>query len=272
MAEDPTAAGPGEEPSDDRAEEPVEATSIEPAEEPAEAASVEPVEEAGAVAAQSPRGTRLLRWGGLLCVGAVAFMEISSPLCSGYSLGALEQAFDGRPKSGLTLTAAQGHLVGMATMSFREEPNRSKSSRSVHFAVFEWPTLFFFIRRHKFEVEIERVADKNVEEGVILVRSQPYVPVESNYKVVQPYAKPDPPLMQLMMLDHEPDSKGTYRVERWQVERAIKNKKAEPSLLVYFDKNDKNKDGVVTAGEMGQQKGIGNTGGGGKSKKAAGGR
>jgi hypothetical protein len=215
---------------------------------------------------------RLLRWGGLLCVGALAFMEISSPLCSGYSLGALEQAFDGRPKSGLTLTAAQGHLVGMATMSFREEASRSKSSRSVHFAVFEWPTLLFFIRRHKFEVEIERVADKNVEEGVILVRSQPYVPVESNYKVVQPYAKPDPPLMQLMMLDHEPDSIGTYRVERWQVERAIKNKKAEPSLLVYFDKNDKNKDGVVTAGELGQQKGIGNTSGGGKSKKAAGGR
>ena len=246
MAEDPTAAELGEEPS------------AEPTHDLAE----EPAEAAG-----PPSRAKLLRWGVLMCVGALAFLEISSPLCSGYSLGALEQAFDGRPKSGLTLSAAQGHLVGMAMMSFREEPSRSKNNRSVHFAVFEWPTLFFFFRRHKFEVEIERVADKNVEGGVILVRSQPYIPVESNYKVVQPYAKPDPPLMQLMMLDHEPDSKGTYRVERWQVERAIKNKKAEPSLLVFFDKHDKNKDGVVTAGEMGQQKGIGNTGGGDAAKK-----
>ena len=246
MAEDPTAAELGEEPS------------AEPTHDLAE----EPAEAAG-----PPSRAKLLRWGVLMCVGALAFLEISSPLCSGYSLGALEQAFDGRPKSGLTLSAAQSHLVGMAMMSFREEPSLLKKSRSVHFAVFEWPTLFFFFRRHKFEVEIERVADKNVEGGVILVRSQPYIPVESNYKVVQPYAKPDPPLMQLMMLDHEPDSKGTYRVERWQVERAIKNKKAEPSLLVFFDKNDKNKDGVVTAGEMGQQKGIGNTGAGAAAKK-----
>jgi len=250
MAEDPTAADLEEEQSADLTEEPVEA--------------------AGSAAARSPTGTRLFRWGGLLCVGTLAFLEISSPVCSGYSLGALERAFDGRPKRGLTLTAAQSHLVGMAMMSFREEPSRSAGNRSVHFAVFKWPSLF---RDHSFEVEIERVADKNVEEGVILVRSQPYMQVKSNYKVVQPYAEPDSPLMQLMMLDHEPDSKGTHRVGRWQVERAIKNKKAEPSLLVFFDKNDKNKDGVVTAGELGQQKGIGNTGGGDDAKKKrAGGR
>ena len=261
MAEDPTAADPGEEQSADPTADPTDDLTDDLTE--------EPVEAAGPAAAVSPTGTRLFRWAALLCVGALAFLEISSPLCSGYSLGALERAFDSRPKRGLTLTAAQSHLVGMAMMSFREETSQSANTHSVHFAVFKWPSLF---RDHSFEVEIERVADKNVEEGVILVRSQPYIRVKSNYKVVQPYAEPDSPLMQLMMLDHEPDSKGTHRVGRWQVERAIKNKKAEPSLLVFFDKNDKNKDGVVTAGELGQQKGIGNTGGGGKSKKAAGGR
>jgi len=236
----------------------------------ADGSSDVPPEKTGMVVAETSRGAQFLRRVALLTVVVLVLVELSSPLCSGYSLGALESAFESRPKSGLTLESARSHLVGLAMMSFREETAIMGQNRSVHFAVFTWPSLF---RDHTFEIEIERVSIKTASGGTgeaILMQSQPYIRVESNYKVVKPYAKPDPPLMQLMMLDHEHDSTGTHRVERWQVERAIKNKKAEPSLLVYFDKNDKNKDGVVTAGELGQPSGIGNTEG--AAGKRAGGR
>ena len=39
------------------------------------------------------RGLRLVRWVILLFVVSLATVEISSPLCSGYSLGAIESAF-----------------------------------------------------------------------------------------------------------------------------------------------------------------------------------
>jgi hypothetical protein len=232
-----------------------------------------PPEETAMVTAEASRGAQFLRQVALLAVAVLVLVELSSPLCSGYSLGALESAFDSRPKSGLTLESARGHLVGLAMVSYREETTKmpkAEENRPVHFAVFTWPSLF---RDHTFEIEIERVSIKTAGGGsgeAILMRSQPYIRVESNYKVVKPYAKPDPPLMQLMMLDHELDSIGTHRVERWQVERAIKKKKAEPSLLVYFDKNDKNKDGVVTAGELGQPTGIGNPEGAAAGKRAGG--
>ncbi len=236
-------------------------------------------EKTAKVVAEASSGAKFLRGIALLAVVVLVLVELSSPLCSGYSLGALESAFDSRPKSGLTLESARSQLVGLAMMSFREETTTEKN-RSVHFAVFTWPSLF---RDYTFEIEIERASTKTAGGGAgeaILMQSQPYIRVESNYKVVQPYAKPDPPLMQLMILDHEPDSIGTHRVERWQVERAIKKKKADPSLLVYFDKNDKNKDGVVTfdrdlpgrtlAGELGQQTGMGNTEGAAAGKRAGG--
>ncbi|MEE3366594.1 MAG: hypothetical protein VX304_13185 [Planctomycetota bacterium] len=218
-------------------------------------------------AVEMSRGMRLLRRCVLFFLVVWAIVEISSPLCSGYSLGALERAYDASGKQGLTLKAAQGHAV-LAMMSFREEKAERKGERSVQFAVFRWPSLLAkigLIRSYSFEVEIEKVKKAGDTEGVIVVRSQPYIFQEKiAYPVVQPKAERDSPEMQLMMLDHETDSVGTHRVERWQVERAVKNKKSDviphdvlPSLLEFFDKSDKNKDGVVTAGELGMQQGIG---------------
>ena len=213
-------------------------------------------------AVEMSRGMRLLRRCVLFFLVVWAIVEISSPLCSGYSLGALESAYDASGKQSLTLKAAQGHVVGLAMMSFRVEKSERKGERSVQFAVFRWPSVF---RSYSFEVEIEKVKKAGDTEGVIVVRSQPYIFQEKiSYPVVQPKAERDSPEMQLMMLDHETDSVGAHRVERWQVERAVKNKKSDviphdvlPSLLEFFDKSDKNKDGVVTAGELGMQEGIG---------------
>ena len=213
-------------------------------------------------AVEMSRGMRLLRRCALFFLVVWAIVEISSPLCSGYSLGALESAYDASGKQALTLKSAQGHVVGLAMMSFRVEKSERKGERSVQFAVFRWPSVF---RSYSFEVEIEKVKKAGDTEGVIVVRSQPYIFQEKiAYPVVQPKAERDSPEMQLMMLDHETDSVGTHRVERWQVERAVKNKKSPviphdvlPSLLEFFDKSDKNKDGVVTAGELGMQEGIG---------------
>ncbi|HCK54963.1 MAG TPA: hypothetical protein DIC23_17230, partial [Planctomycetaceae bacterium] len=211
---------------------------------------------------RNSRGIRLLRRSAVFFLAVWAIVEISSPLCSGYSLGALESAYDASGKKGLTLKAAQGHAVGLAMMSFRVEKAERKGQRSVQFAVFRWPSVF---RSYSFEVEVEKVKKAGDTEGVIVVRSQPYIFQEKIvYPVVQPKAERDSPQMQLMMLDHETDSVGTHRVERWQVERAVKNKGSDviphdvlPSLLEFFDKSDKNKDGVVTAGELGMQEGIG---------------
>ena len=265
MAEDPSAADPGDVPEETASELPTEDTEVIPASSdemspvdgPEDESAELPSEETGVAAvsdAEMSRGMRLLRRLVLLFFVAWAAVEISSPLCSGYSLGALEREFSSSGKKGLTLEAAQGHVVGLAMMSFHEEQTAGPKKSSVHFAVFSWPSVF---RNHSFEVEIEKVKSPNAKKAVILVRSQPYIfQPKIDYPVVQPLVVPDQPLMQLMMLDHEPDSKGTHRVERWQVERAIKNKKYKPSLLVYFDENDKNGDGVVTAGELGQQVGI----------------
>ncbi len=273
MAEDPSVAGPENVPEEMAAElttEDAEVVAASSDEMPSEMSSMDVPEEessselpseetevATVSDAEMSRGMRLLRRLALLFFVAWAGVEISSPLCSGYSLGALEKAFSSSGKKGLTLEAAQGHVVGLAMMSFREEQMTDPKRRSVHFAVFSWPSAFSFFRNNSFEVEIEKVKSSNAKKAVILVRSQPYIfQPKIDYPVVQPLVVPDPPLMQLMMLDHEPDSKGNHRVERWQVERAIKNKKYKPSLLVYFDENDKNGDGVVTAGELGQQVGI----------------
>lgn len=216
------------------------------------------------------RGLRLVRWVILLFVVSLATVEISSPLCSGYSLGAIESAFSNQPKSGLTLESARSHAVGLVMTSFRDESSQLSKKTGVRYAVFRWPSLF---RDHSFEVEVEPGKDGKTA----IVRSQPYVRVTSNYEVVQPYAEPLSQAEQLQMLDFETDSVGTHRVERWQVERAVKNKKSDvipetvvlPSLLEFFDKADKNQDGVVTAGEMGDPGGIepaaaGGGGGGGR--------
>lgn len=221
------------------------------------------------------RGPRLVRWAILLVVVSLAAVEISSPLCSGYSLGAIESAFSSQPKAGLTLDDARGHAVGLVMTSFRDEPSQLSNKTGVRFAVFRWPSLF---RDHSFEVEV--VPSKDGKQT--LVRSQPYIRVITKYKVVQPSATPLTQQEQLQMLDFESDSVGTHRVERWQVERAVKNKKSDalprsttvlPSLLEFFDKSDKNKDGVVTAGEMGDSTSTepaaagGGGGGGGRGRK-----
>jgi hypothetical protein len=203
------------------------------------------------------RGPRLVRWVILLLVVGLAAVEISSPLCSGYSLGAIESAFSNQPKTGLTLESARSHAVGLVMTSFRDESSQLSKKSGVRYAVFRWPSLF---RDHSFEVEVEPGKDGKTA----IVRSQPYVRVTSNYEVVQPYAEPLSQAEQLQMLDFETDSVGTHRVERWQVERAVKNKKSDaipetvvlPSLLEFFDKADKDQDGVVTAGEMGDPGGI----------------
>ena len=213
------------------------------------------------------RGLRLVRWVILLFVVSLATVEISSPLCSGYSLGAIESAFSNQPKSGLTLESARSHAVGLVTTSFRDESSQLSKKTGVRYAVFRWPSLF---RDHSFEVEVEPGKD-----GKTIVRSQPYVRVTSNYEVVQPVAEPLSLAEQLQMLDFETDSVGTHRVERWQVERAVKNKKSDvipetvvlPSLLEFFDKADKNQDGVVTAGEMGDPGGIEPAAAGGGGRK-----
>jgi len=203
--------------------------------------------------AESGRGMRLLRSLVLLVVATMATLEISSLLCSVYSLSALERAFTNSPSSGLTLQAAQDHVVGLAMMSFREERGGSSEARSVHFAVFRWPSLF---RVHSFEIEIEKIKFADATEAVILVRSQPYIsPGTTDYQAPPREPDPDPQWLQVLQLDLEPDSKDKNRVERWQVERAIKNKKRDASLLVFFDKNDKNQDGVVTPGELGRSRG-----------------
>ena len=85
-----------------------------------------------------------------------------------------------------------------------------------------------------------------------LVLSQPYVSFKKTYRVFQPEAKPDPLPLQIMMLDHEEDSVGSNRVERFQVERAIKENRAKQELLDYFDRIDVDGDGVVTSGEVTQ--------------------
>jgi hypothetical protein len=213
------------------------------------------------------RGPRLVRWVILLFVVSLATVEISSPLCSGYSLGAIESAFSNQSKSGLTLESARSHAVGLVTTSFRDESSQLSNKTGVRYAVFRWPSLF---RDHSFEVEVEPGKD-----GKTIVRSQPYVRVTSNYEVVQPIAKPLSLAEQLQMLDFETDSVGTHRVERWQVERAVKNKKSDvipetvvlPTLLEFFDKADKNQDGVVTAGEMGDPGGIEPAAAGGGGRK-----
>jgi hypothetical protein len=157
--------------------------------------------------------------------------------------------------------------VGLVTTSFRDESSQLSNKTGVRYAVFRWPSLF---RDHSFEVEVEPGKD-----GKTIVRSQPYVRVTSNYEVVQPIAKPLSLAEQLQMLDFETDSVGTHRVERWQVERAVKNKKSDvipetvvlPTLLEFFDKADKNQDGVVTAGEMGDPGGIEPAAAGGGGRK-----
>ena len=127
-----------------------------------------------------PRGPRLVRWAILLVVVSLAAVEISSPLCSGYSLGAIESAFSNQPKAGLTLDDARGHAVGLVMQSFRDEPSQTSSKTGVRFAVFRWPSLF---RDHSFEVEV--VPSKDGKQT--LVRSQPYIRVVTEYKVVQPF-------------------------------------------------------------------------------------
>ena len=219
------------------------------------------------------RGPRLVRWVILLFVVSLATVEISSPLCSGYSLGAIESAFSNQPKTGLTLESARSHAVGLVMTSFRDESSQLSKKTGVRYAVFRWPSLF---RDHSFEVEVEPGKDGKTT----IVRSQPYVRVTSNYEVVQPYAEPLSQAEQLQMLDFETDSVGTHRVERWQVERAVKNKKSDaipetvvlPSLLEFFDKADKDQDGVVTAGEMGDPGGVEPAAAGGGGRKGGRGR
>ncbi len=219
------------------------------------------------------RGPRLVRWVILLFVVSLATVEISSPLCSGYSLGAIESAFSNQPKTGLTLESARSHAVGLVMTSFRDEASQLSNKTGVRYAVFRWPSLF---RDHSFEVEVEPGKDGKTT----IVRSQPYVRVTSNYEVVQPYAEPLSQAEQLQMLDFETDSVGTHRVERWQVERAVKNKKSDaipetvvlPSLLEFFDKADKDQDGVVTAGEMGDPGGAEPAAAGGGGRKGGRGR
>ena len=219
------------------------------------------------------RGPRLVRWVILLFVVSLATVEISSPLCSGYSLGAIESAFSNQPKTGLTLESARSHAVGLVMTSFRDESSQLSKKMGVRYAVFRWPSLF---RDHSFEVEVEPGKDGKTT----IVRSQPYVRVTSNYEVVQPYAESLSQAEQLQMLDFETDSVGTHRVERWQVERAVKNKKSDaipetvvlPSLLEFFDKADKDQDGVVTAGEMGDPGGVEPAAAGGGGRKGGRGR
>ena len=86
------------------------------------------------------RGPRLVRWVILLFVVSLATVEISSPLCSGYSLGAIESAFSNQPKSGLTLESARSHAVGLVTTSFRDESSQLSKKTGVRYAVFRWPS------------------------------------------------------------------------------------------------------------------------------------
>ena len=193
----------------------------------------------------------------LVLIGFWATIEVSSPLLSTSSLSRMEQAFSQRPKSGLTLEAAQDSVLGWTSVSLRDEPKGKNQRVPVRFAVFRWPSL---LKDHSFEVEVEEVA-----KGKFMVRSQPYIKVVAQYDRATPEAKEFSPALQLMALDHEPDSKASHRVERWQVERAIKEKRAKPSLLEFFDKTDEDADGAVTPSELGMGPSI--EPGGNRTKK-----
>ena len=205
----------------------------------------EPLEgtvEAAPMATKGPRGlsVRIMVYGVFSLVVLLIGMDVLARRSHGQSITALERVFRQKPGS-LKLSEAQRSVSGFWSMKIRSDQSGTDGSKS-RFAVFRWWCLF---GDYWLEVGLGDGEDP-------LVLTEPYVAFKKTYEVLQPEAKSDPLPLQIMMLDHEEDSVGSNRVERFQVERAIKENRAKQDLLDYFDRVDVDGDGVVTAGEVAQ--------------------